>query len=191
MSYIQAPLFVMGSNAAVVPAGYNALLARPGDVLLCHRSGFASAAIRGGERLRFQSGARWSHCALVETPTTIIEALTHGVKRSSLSAYTNTDYMLIHTQLDGKDAMQAVAFAQSCIGQEYGFLTDFAIALRFLTPGRGLALSLNGTEICSGLVAQALCRGWANFPVNPASITPAEIAEYYSAPTQPTKRGNK
>src|ERR1035437_6699950 len=103
MSHALFPLSV----SEAVPAGYHALSARPGDVLLCHRSGFASAAIRGGERLRFQSGARWSHCALVETPTTIIEALTHGVKRSSLSAYTNTDYMLIHTQLDGKDAMRS------------------------------------------------------------------------------------
>lgn len=165
------------------PAGYHILGAHPGDVLLCHRKGLVSGIIRAGERIRFKSGARWSHVAFVDTPTTVIEALTHGVKRTPLVSYQGTDCILIRTHMTDADASQATAFADSCIGQEYGALTIAAIGLRFLTPGRGLWLGTNGTEICSGLVGQALVRGWANFPVNPASLTPAEIAEYYRVPT--------
>jgi cell wall-associated NlpC family hydrolase len=163
----------------VCPPGVSAQDPKPGDFLLCHRTGFASSCIRWGERLKYRDGSRWSHAALIETPTTIIEALTTGVVRNALSEYDDTLYVLVRTELDELDAEQAVFFAQRSIGVEYGFLTDFGIFLRFVTPGRGLWFGSDGTEICSGLVAQALTRGWADFIVNPASISPAELAEYY------------
>lgn len=174
----------MEAEYEVVPVGQDASNPQPGDFLLCHRKGFASAVIRWGERIRFRSGARWSHCALIETPDTIIEALTKGVVRNPLSNYRHIEYILVRTELSQEDQAQAIAFARSCIGEPYSFLTDFAIAIRFLTPGRGLWFGLNGSQICSGLVAQALTRGWAIFSKNPASISPAEVAQDYRVPVQ-------
>jgi cell wall-associated NlpC family hydrolase len=155
---------------------------QPGDFILCHRKGIVSSIIRLGERIRFRSGDRWSHVAIVENDEWIIEALTKGVVRSHISVYDKTEKLLVSSGLDEHDRPQAVAFAQSCVGQKYGWLIIFGIALRFLTPGRGLWFGSDGSEICSGLVAQALVRGPKIFKVNPASITPAELAEEYAVP---------
>ncbi len=159
----------------------NDLIPQPGDFILCHRKGFASAFIRWGERIRFRSGARWSHVIFVVSDTDCIEALTRGVVRTPLSAYATTDHEVVPTSLQNADLDQAIAFAQSCVGQEYGWMDIFGCALRFLTPGRGLWFGMNGTEICSGLVGQCLVRGWAIFKVNPSSMSPAELAEAYGA----------
>jgi hypothetical protein len=163
----------------ISPAGSTPASVRPGDFILAHRKGFASWAIRTGERIRYGKGANWSHAAFCETGDTVIEALTKGVARNPLSTYHGVEYALVHTGLYGDDQQQAIAFARSCVGQEYGFLIDLGIALRFLTPGRGLWFGASGTEICSGLVAQAMTRGWMIFDENPASISPSELAIAY------------
>ena len=167
----------------VSPAGETAADTRPGDFILAHRKGVASFLIRTGERIRLRSGARWSHTAIIVAPGVLVEALTHGVMQTPLAAYEHIEYVLVRTGLQGDDQRQAVAFARSCLGQRYGWTIIAGIALRFLTPGRGLWFGMDGTQICSGLVAQAQCRGWAIFPVNPSSITPAKLAECYGAPT--------
>lgn len=141
--------------------------------------------IRFGERLRFKSGDRWSHCGVFITPDLIVEALTREVCRTPASAYRNIDHLIVDSKMVELDRKQAVAFATSCVGQKYGWPTIFGIALRFLTPGRGLWFGANGTEICSGLVGQCMVRGWANFKVNPASMTPAELAEEYKVSDTP------
>ncbi len=161
-----------------VPIGQTAQNVKPGDFILCHRKGFASAAIRLGERIRFKRGLV-SHAAFCEDSTTLIEALTHAVVRTPLTAYDHIEYWIVRMHLHPVDQDQIVTFAMSCVGQHYGFLTDLGIALRFLTPGSGLWFGMNGTEICSGLVAQAMVRGWDNFPVNPAAMSPQELYDYY------------
>lgn len=164
----------------IVPAGQDATDPQPGDLIFCHRPGIVSALIRAGQRLR-PGDSRWSHVAVVEGPVGdgtvgLIEALTRCVTRSPLSEYRHIEYAICRTRLHGDDQRQAIAFAISCLGQRYGWGVILGIALRYLTPGRGLWFGSNGTEICSGLAAQMLVRGWANFPVNPASMTPAELA---------------
>jgi hypothetical protein len=170
---------LIGMSYEICPPGVDATNPQPGDFILCHRAGFASSVIRLGERIKFRPGANWSHAAFVETPDTVIEALTKGVVRTPLAAYRDIEYVLVRTGLVGDDRQQAVAFAQSCVGQKYGWVTDLGITLRFLTPGRGLWFGMDGTELCSGLVAQALCRGWKIFAVNPAAISPAELGVEY------------
>lgn len=179
---LKRPVFIENS-----PVGQDTPV-RPGDILFAHRKGFISRVIGLGERIRFGDG-HWSHCAFVETPDTLIEALAHGVVRTPLNDYREIEYKVVHTNLEPLDIAQAVAFAQSCIGQEYGFGIIFGIILRYLTPGRGLWFGMNGTEICSGLTAQAEVRGWANYPWNPASCSPTELWKYYerqSLPDAPT-----
>lgn len=168
----------MTASFEISPPGQTALV-RPGDFLLCHRSGFVSSAIRLGERLKFKGGAEWSHAAFCETEDTLIEALTKGVVRNPLSEYHEIEYAVVHTALYGDDQAQAIAFARSCVGHKYGFVTDLGIGIRFLTPGRGLWFGMSGTEICSGLVAQAMTRGWMIFDENPASLSPSELALAY------------
>lgn len=162
-----------------VPAGTDAADAQPGDFILCHRAGFVSRVIRLGERLRLRQ-ADVSHAAFCENAGTLIEALTRGVKRTPLAAYRHIEYWIVRAGLDPQDQAQAVAFARSCVGEQYGWLTDLGIALRFLTPGHGLWFGSDGTEICSGLVAQAEVRGWVNYPVQPAAISPQELFGFYN-----------
>jgi uncharacterized protein YycO len=153
---------------------------RPGDFLLCHRPGFVSRCIRLSERIKFKGGSNWSHAAYCETPDTIIEALTKGVVRNPISVYDGTEYVVVHTDLHGDDLQQATNYARAMVGKRYGFLTDLGIFLRFLTPGRGLWFGMTGSEICSGLVAQAMTRGWMIFDENPASLSPSELAIAYN-----------
>lgn len=171
--------------AESVPAGQDAQRPSIGDFILVNRQGVVPGLIRLGQWLRpsQRPWARFSHVACIATPDgELIEALTRGVVRSPLSDYRDVSYVLVRAGLDEHDQAQALAFLQSCIGQRYGFLTDIGIALRFLTPGRGLWFGADGTQICSGMAAQMLVRGTANFKSNPASMAPAELGAYYRVP---------
>lgn len=179
---------------AIVPPGRGpSETPYPGDFILCHRKGFAAACIRGGERLRAKSGRRWSHAALCDGQGYVIEALTHGVKRTSLDAYRDIEY--VHVSGDGLEAAdrrQAVHYATHLLGERYGWLEILGIALRFLTPGRwGLYFGSSRTTICSGLVANAQTRGWKIYPVEPSTITPAELAEFHNVPKSSLRKANK
>lgn len=163
----------------LVPAGDDATDPRPGDFILCHRRGFVSWCIRKGTR------GPVSHAAFVETPGLLIEALSHGVKRTPLAAYRNVEYWIVRSDLTGDDQAQAVAFARSCLGEGYGWATIFGLALgiawRYLTPGRGLpALVGPGTRVCSGLVAQSQVRGWTVYPFEPSACSPTDLFDYAS-----------
>jgi hypothetical protein len=171
------------------PVGDLQVHAVTGDVILCHRKGFASRVIRIGEAFRYGAGSYWSHMAFVDVmerplmhvpkrTATVIEALTGGIRRTPLEDYRPIEFVLVRTSLfmSEEDRQQASAFAQTCIDEPYDWLDDVGIALRFLTPGSGLWFGMNGTEMCSGLCLQALCRSWFNFRKNPASMSPAEAA---------------
>jgi cell wall-associated NlpC family hydrolase len=149
----------------------------PGDIIFCHRKGIVPWIIRTGQKLRNPKGSYWSHVAIVAREDYVIEALTRGVKRTHISEYSGIEFSVKKTSLQGMDTIQALNFAGQCVGQKYGWFTILGIALRFLTPGRGLWFGMNGSEICSGLVAQALVRGWYIFDYEPASMTPAELWE--------------
>src|ERR1035437_1153273 len=129
----------------LVPIGTTATDPRPGDFILCHRKGLASKLIRAGEYVHERQGAVVSHAAFIETPTTLIEALTRGVVRTPLEDYRDIEYWIVRTGLPPLDQHQAVAFAQSCVGQKYGFVVIFGVALRYLTWGEGLWFGMNGT----------------------------------------------
>lgn len=179
------PQTPMRTTYEVYPLGVDVPNAQPGDFILCHRKGLMSAIIRTGERIKFRSGSRWSHAAFVETSDTLIEALTGGVTRTPLAAYRNIEYVLVRTHLAPQDAAQAVKFAQSCLGNPYGYIDAIGLGLRFLIPGRGLWFGTIGTNICSGLVASTQVRGWKIYTVEPASISPAELAQEHGIPDRP------
>jgi hypothetical protein len=187
MSFVPKPYTTM----ELVPIGTDAQNVRAGDLILCHRKGFASWCIRTGEWIKYRKGAVVSHAAFVETssmptygnvaPPMLIEALTRGVVRTPLSDYRHIEYWIVRTHLQADDQLQAVRFAQSCIGQKYGFSTDVGLAVRFLTPGDGsFGLLSDGTKICSGFCAQTQVRGWTIYPFEPSDCAPTQLFNFYA-----------
>lgn len=161
---------------------------REGDVLFVRTNHFVSKLIRFGQRDYGPEDAQWNHVALVVGGGTIVEALTGGVVLSPLSKYLASDTrvgtslihgaspglpMVAETQSGVDMRANAVAFARSCVGESYGWATIAAIAVKVLTKGR-IDFGVQGTSICSGLVARALERmGYDWNPYDPAELTPA------------------
>jgi hypothetical protein len=172
-------------------AGQTTTGTTPGDFVLTHGHGIISGLIRFGQAIHFRGErshyAHWTHCALiVGTNGEIVEARAGGVHDANLNVeYAEKDRVIVRMDgSDQRDRDQAVAFAASCVGDRYGFLTIIGIAIWILCGG-GLVIGLARTEICSVLVAEALTRYGVIWPRNPAMLMPAEIAEFYDVPTPP------
>jgi hypothetical protein len=165
-------------------------LPKPGDLLLVRTNHFVSKLIRFGQRSYGKDAAQWNHVAIYVGRGEIVEALTSGVVRGYASKYPASDvrvlkvvpyprWVIARTPCDdhADEAMRqnAVAFAISCVGEKYGFLTIFAIAIKVLTKGK-IDFGIQGTSICSGLAARSLEREGYNWnPYNPAELTPAYL----------------
>lgn len=135
--------------------------------------------------------AFWNHTALVvDDDGAIIEALGTGVAQRSIHDYDPTQYTVVRIIASDHDRAQAVAFARSVLGADYGFVTIVSMALSLVTGGK-LAFAIDGQLICSGLVARALERTSAIFQHDPGRIMPAELAEIYKVDPPPpgTPRG--
>lgn len=160
----------------------------PGDFILTHRNRLYSWVISHGQRLAFRGKdrpyAHWSHAAFVETTEGgLIEARGPGVVRHPISEYENVEYHYVHIDMDDHDRTQAVAFAQACVGQQYGFLTILSLSLMLITRSLPIvgefSFGLNGTEICSGLVARCMERGKYIFKKAPNTIMPGDLAKQF------------
>lgn len=167
-------------SAAVTPPVTN-----PGDLVLTHGGSLVHQAIRAAQAIRFRGPRRkftyWNHVAVVVGKHgEIVEAMPKGVRRSHVEAYEADarDYQIVNVGSSDADRAQMVAFAESCVGQQYGFLTIVTLLVWVLFGGK-LVLGLDGTEICSGLAAQAVVRDGTIFARNPAQMMPADIAEHY------------
>lgn len=160
-----------------------------GDLLLHHASALHSKLIRFGEGLRFHGKdhqfAYWNHASFVVDQHSIVEALGSGVECSELSKYAGSDFVRVRVRWDWHDRDQAVDFALSQVGSEYGFVTLVGVGLHMLTGGK-LTVGLDGTQICSGLVARCLERGPTVFEHHdPSNITPADLARHFQVPKPP------
>jgi len=156
----------------------------PGDFLLTHSAGVVPAAIRLGEALRCHGRrkvyAHWSHAALVTgADGSLIEAGGHGVGRGNVSEYTPTEYHLVHIDATDADRVEMVDFAIACVGKPYGFVTIACIIMRIVT-GLRWTFGVDGTYICSGLVAHALGRGTFIFAKDPDGMWPSDLAEAFA-----------
>ncbi len=156
-----------------------------GDVLLVHTNHLVSRLIRFGQRGYGPEYARWNHVCLFVGEGQIVEALTKGVVLSPADKYPESDVRVVEVKAPGlatagcEKAMRvnAAAFARSCIGEEYGWATIAAIALKVLTRGK-FQFGVQGSSICSGLCARALERlGYDFNPWDPAELTPAFLAK--------------
>ncbi|HEX6547412.1 MAG TPA: hypothetical protein VF134_01555 [Candidatus Dormibacteraeota bacterium] len=154
---------------------------RPGDFLLTHRSGVIPRLIRLGERRRYGAGAQWSHCALVVAGDgTLVEAETRGVSRSPLEKYRPREYTVVRTSrlLSPEGAGAATAYAERQVGQAFGFLVMFSVAV-WLATGIRLELRRRDHQICSGLVARALQEGGLDVGGDPTFMLPADLADRF------------
>ena len=157
----------------------------PGDFILTHSPHLISRLIRLAQKIRGRERrySYWSHAALiVDREGTLVEAESKGVIRSPLSKYTPREYHLVHLgdSADGHDREQVVAFANSVVGQPFGFLDLISVGLSLLT-GAKVNISYESHLMCSALVARALERTSALFDDEPAHMLPADLARHYGA----------
>lgn len=179
-----------GATAQIEP------LACSGDFILTHSTGFYGRMIRIGEALRYWGNdakfAHWSHAAIfVDDDGSIVEALGGGVQKRNISVYTDTEYVVVHLPQStaSSDRQQAVAFADFCLHDRYGWLTIVSIALCLLT-GSKLSFGVDGQQICSALVARCLERiGVIFVESEPWHLTPADLAKHFKV-TLSGERGN-
>jgi hypothetical protein len=163
------------------PPGNAAISPQPGDFIVTHGKGFFDQMVRFGETLRVSATDRqyayWNHAAL-------IQAMAQGVERGSLSDYATNDYYLVRIKASDEDRSEVVAFGEWALDahSKYGFLTLVSVALTIIT-GWKLTFFIDGSFICSGLVARAQERTTALFSHDPVRITPAELAQYYGVPS--------
>jgi uncharacterized protein YycO len=170
-----------------IAAGQPAPPTVAGDFVLTHGSTLLHKGIRAVQAVRFRGARRtfayWNHVAMIVGPAgEIVEAHASGVRRANLNVeYLPCDALIIRLSAGRDDRRQAIAFAESCIGNSYSFVSILGLIAWTIFGGR-LIIGLDGTEMCSGLVGQALCRYGTIFPLNPAMLLPAHIAEFYNAP---------
>ena len=157
----------------------------PGDFILTHRFRPIAGMIKIAQELRFRGPdsayARWTHCALVVAEDgAIVEAESLGVERGRISKYTSREYHLVRLGPDfgPEQRKHAVAYANSRVGEAFGFLALTGAAL-FLLFGLRLRLMRKDHQICSGLVVRALQKGGLLRDADPALMLPADLAKIY------------
>ena len=155
----------------------------PGDFILTHRHMPISRMIRLAQKIRGRERrySYWSHAAvIVDRDGSLVEAESKGVVRSPLSKYHPEEYHLVHLgdSAGERDRKQVVAFAESLVGQPFGYLDMISVGLSLFT-GAKLNISYESHLMCSALVARALERTDAIFKDEPAHMLPADLARHY------------
>lgn len=155
-----------------------------GDIILTHSTFWSGRIIRFGQRLRFRKNrkvyAQWNHAILVTGPSTIVEALGHGVTENPLSKYQGTEFVLIPTNVTPTDRSQILAFSNSVLEkrEKYGYVEILSLGLTLLIP-LPIQFGSPDTMICSGFVASALTRAGLIWDQTPEYMMPADIAEHF------------
>lgn len=167
-----------------IPEGQTVTNPKPGDFFLTHGHGPIQRLIQFGQRIRFRGATRkfanWNHAGLfVDDTGTIIESHARtGVHVAHISDYHNVEYTVVRVTMTEADRVQVLKFARWAVGKKYGYLTDLSLAFAMLLGGR-FAFSLDGQEICSGLVARALERTGEIFDRDPSRVMPADLARHF------------
>ncbi len=177
----------------------------PGDVVLTHNPrGVFPYLIGFGERLRYRSDddrpfAWFTHAALVVDPDPdsgaprLVEAMGTGIHVAPAAKYEPKWFAYIDIGADDDDRRQMVEFAmrEAELQEKYGTVQIMSIAGSLVTGGR-LTVGMDGSEICSSLVAKALrCAGywWERGPeehrivVDETYLTPADLAASFHTET--------
>jgi uncharacterized protein YycO len=156
---------------------------KPGDFILTHHHHPVSRLIRLAQKVRGRERkySYWSHAAvIVAADGSLVEAESKGVVRSPLSKYAAEEYHLVDLgdSADDRDRKQVAAFAESLVGQPFGFLDMLSVGLSLFT-GAKVNVSYASHLMCSALVARALERSDAIFDDEPSHMLPADLARHY------------
>lgn len=167
---------------------------KPGDVLLVSGHSIEDWAIRLAQERRDGKQALWSHVALIVAVTDggqIIEAAgTHGVRRNTVSAYSHVKTAILPITATDEQRAAAIAFAESQLGHRYDF-ADLAFVGLNLLLNDPISCQINGTWICSQLVAEALERAGYTWDRDPSDISPGDLAVLLTPnPTGPATEAN-
>ena len=172
-----------GEGGVAMPRGVSDGQFQPGDFILTHDNSWTSRLIRFGQRLRYRGSeaqfARFNHAAIIVSHSgQLVEAVGTGVKVSHISAYKKEEYALVRVYASADDRTQATQYANYCVGYKYGWFTILSLAWTLLTGGR-FSFAVDGSLICSGLVAGALERTGAIWDRPATHCMPADLARYY------------
>ena len=158
---------------------------RPGDFVLIHGPGWIGTMVRAFQALRFPTRderpyAYWSHTAIVTSPLgRIVEVGPRGVMATSLESYRNRDYHYVRIAASDARRIEAVRFAESCVGQRYGALSMLALGL-FILIRCPIVLPERGQHTCAALVARALEHATGErFARTPVNMMPADFAKHF------------
>lgn len=155
---------------------------KPGDFLLVAHKGFWASLIVLGQKLRYGNTpyVKWNHAALVQNIVGDLIEADGGTTchTTNISQYKDFEYLVVDVDASVEDRAEVVAFAESCLGQEYGIATIICIAFCLFT-GLKISFGFPGQSICSGLVARSLERTREIFKKDTSSIMPCELAAQY------------
>ena len=172
------------SSVTLYPAGAPVTTCVPGDFGLTHGSSFVSRGIQVAQGLRFRGKQRayahWNHAFLItSTDGQIVEAAGHGIRKSTVSAYTPKEVHLVHIDASDEDRAHMVRYATESLGRRYGYMTCASIATQLIT-GLHVGLADPRQLICSAFVAEALEMAGYDWPVDTTFITPADLAARFA-----------
>ena len=151
-------------------------MVRPGDILLVHSSSIQSKLIQ------ISTKSWWNHCAIAVSAVVLVEAVGSGVKTAPIDSYAalpaDATRWIDTGRTDGQRAL-AVAYALSRVGRKYNRVEISSIALGIVS-GWKFTFGVDGADICSGLVGEALERAGVTFSKDGQNLTPADLAAFYA-----------
>jgi uncharacterized protein YycO len=141
-----------------------------GSIVLLHETDWQSRAIQIATR------SHWNHVALF-TAGGIVEALSSGVVLSPFFKYQNHPGAQT-VRVDAPDWPLAEAYALSRVGRRYN-RTEIASQFCAQMLRSRFYFGIEGEDICSGLVGEALERAGLSFPVDGERMTPGGLAAFF------------
>jgi uncharacterized protein YycO len=142
-----------------------------GDFILTHGTSFFDRLIQ------LFTMSHWNHTALiVDTEGSIVELVEEGVKKHQISKYDKQEVFIVKTDFGEQDRKEIISYSDFMLKKhpKYGFLQIVSITFKIMTKSR-LIIKLDGTQICSEFVANALARGGVNWDKDASLISPADL----------------
>ena len=155
---------------------------RPGDFLLIRGCSWVSRLVYVAERLRAREQrafGHWSHSALVVRRDGLIaEVLNTGVALHHVSRYRGEEYHYVRLDQPLGQALLAVQYALSCVGQPYSHLSALRVGWNVVTR-RPIRVRDRGQQVCASLVGRALERAGHRFGDRPHEMMIGDLARHF------------